>query len=123
MRVLVICKNDDPIKNEGARVATTFLPLQVYGDFPRRARAANSAVGGQNWPNFEHIRDFMVVLVRELSIAMETSFQIRSGPQPDAAHFSQRYSCLNVFTDRQTNGRRLEYLPISSPCEPSAKVS
>ena len=28
MIVLVICKNEDnPIKNEGARVSTTFLPL------------------------------------------------------------------------------------------------
>ena len=34
MHVLVICKNEeDPIKNEFPRVAITFLPLQVYGDF------------------------------------------------------------------------------------------
>ena len=32
--VLGTCKNeDDPIKNEGAGVFTTFLSLQVYGDF------------------------------------------------------------------------------------------
>ena len=45
INVLVTCKNkEDPSKNEGIRVVTTFLPLQVYGDFSRRSRAANSAV-------------------------------------------------------------------------------
>ena len=34
MGVLVACLNEeDPIKNEGARVVTTFLPLNIYGDF------------------------------------------------------------------------------------------
>ena len=32
-------------------------------NFFRRSRAANSTVQGQIWPNFESIRDFMVVLV------------------------------------------------------------
>ena len=64
MHVLVTCKNEeDPIKNEVARVATTFLPIKVYGDFSRRSRAGNSAVRGRIGPNFELIRDFMVVLV------------------------------------------------------------
>ena len=32
--VLVTCKNEeDPIKNEGARVVTTDLPLYVYAEF------------------------------------------------------------------------------------------
>ena len=31
-----------PSKNEGTRVVTTFLPLQVYGDFSRHSRAVNS---------------------------------------------------------------------------------
>ena len=44
MDFLVTCKyEEDPIKNVGARVFTRFLPLQVYGDFSRRSRAANSA--------------------------------------------------------------------------------
>ena len=34
----------DQIKNEGARVFTRFLPLQVYLDFSIRSRAANAAV-------------------------------------------------------------------------------
>ena len=40
---VVACKNEeDPSKNEGTRVVTTFLPLQVYEDFSRHSRAANS---------------------------------------------------------------------------------
>ena len=35
MHVLVFCKNeDDPIKNEGARVLTTFLHYKSMGIFP-----------------------------------------------------------------------------------------
>ena len=40
--VLIVCKNeDDPFKIESTRVVTTFLPLQVYGDFSKRSRAGN----------------------------------------------------------------------------------
>ena len=42
---------------------TRFLPLQVYGDFSRRSRLANSAVLGPIWPNFKLFRDLMDVLV------------------------------------------------------------
>ena len=64
MHVLDTSKNEeDPIKNEGARVFTTFLPLKVYLDFSRRSRAANSAVLGPIWPIFELVRDVMDVLV------------------------------------------------------------
>ena len=42
---------------------TRFLPLLDYGDFSRRSRAANSAVLGPIWPNFELVRDVMDVLV------------------------------------------------------------
>ena len=40
-----------------------FLPLEFYGDFSRRSRAANSAVLGPIWPNFEIVRDLMDVLI------------------------------------------------------------
>ena len=64
MHVLVTCKNeDDRIKTEGARVFTIFLPLYVFGDFSRCPRAANSAVLGLIWPNFELVRDVIDVLV------------------------------------------------------------
>ena len=64
MHVLDSCKNEeDPIKNEGARVFTRFLPLLVFRDFSRGSRAANSAVLGPIWPNFEVVRDVMDVLV------------------------------------------------------------
>ena len=63
MHGLTTCKNEDDRLNEVARVFTRFLPLQVYGDFSRRSRAANSAVLGPIWPNFEVVRDVMYVLV------------------------------------------------------------
>ena len=64
MHVLVTRKNeDDRFKNKVARLFTRFLPLQVYGDFSRRSMAANSAVLGPIWPNFELVRDVMYVLV------------------------------------------------------------
>ena len=41
--VLLICKyEEDPFKIESTREVTTFLPLEVYGDFFKRSRAANS---------------------------------------------------------------------------------
>ena len=59
---LVTCKNEeDPSKNEGTRVVTTFLP--VYGDVSRRSRAANSTVQGLICPNFKPTRDYMCFLV------------------------------------------------------------
>ena len=66
MIVLVTCKNEeDPIKNEGAGVLTTnsILPLKLYWIFFRRSMTAYSAVRGRIGPNFEHIRDIMVVLL------------------------------------------------------------
>ena len=64
MHVLLTCKNEvDQIKNEGARMFTRILPLLVYGVFSRRPRAANSAVLGPIWPNFELVRDVMDVHV------------------------------------------------------------
>ena len=40
IRTLHSNNEEDPIKTEGARVLTTFFPLQVYGDFSRRSMAA-----------------------------------------------------------------------------------
>ena len=34
MHVLVTCKNEDQLKNEGARVVTKFIPLKFMGIFP-----------------------------------------------------------------------------------------
>ena len=51
--VLLICKNEfDLFKIESTRVVTTFLPLQVYGDFLKHSRAANPSVQGLICPNF-----------------------------------------------------------------------
>ena len=56
---LVTCKyEEDPIKNEGARVLT-----RLYDVFFRRSRAANSKVSGGIQPKCELIQAFIVVLV------------------------------------------------------------
>ena len=64
MYVLVTCKYEkDRIKNSRENVETPFSPLQVYGDFFWRSRAANSVVCGRIWPNFELIQALMYVIV------------------------------------------------------------
>ena len=62
MHVLVTYKNEDPIKTEVARVATTFLPLYIYGNFPDTQGPVNSAVHDRIWLNFELIQGLIVVL-------------------------------------------------------------
>ena len=63
MHVLVTCKNeDDSIKNEWARVVTTFFPLLVYWDFSRCSRADIFTFLDPIRPNFELVRDLMDVI-------------------------------------------------------------
>ena len=60
MHVLVTYKNEeDQIKNESDRMATTFLP--VYGYYSRGSRAANSTVPIESWVKLELIKAFMAV--------------------------------------------------------------
>ena len=63
MHVLVSCMNDEvPIKSEGTRVVTTFLPLKSHWGFFSAAQGKLiSAVHGWIWQNFELIRNFMIV--------------------------------------------------------------
>ena len=64
MHVLITCKYEkDPIKNSRENVMTYFSPLQVYGNFFRRSRAANSVVRGRIRPNFELMQALMYVIV------------------------------------------------------------
>ena len=64
MICLVICKNEEnPSKNEGTKVVTTFFPLYVYGDFSRLSRVANSLVPCRILQNCKLIQALMVVLV------------------------------------------------------------
>ena len=59
MVVLHTCKNEeDPIKNEDARVLT-----RLYVVYFRRSRAPNSKVSDGILPKFELIQAFIVVLV------------------------------------------------------------
>ena len=59
MPILVTCKFDDnPIKNEGAIVCTTFAPLLVYGNvWP--SRMSNSEGSNPVWPETELLWDFI----------------------------------------------------------------
>ena len=85
---------------------------------------------------------FPIVSLWELSVAMEARVLIRPGPNPNKAIplndaldkmwsrlalLSYRYLSLKMWThgrtDARTDGRRLDYCTISSPCEPSAQVS
>ena len=64
MYVVVTYKNeDDSIKNEGARVFTKNFPIISLWGFFQTIRASNSVVLGPIWPNFELIRDVIVVLI------------------------------------------------------------
>ena len=64
IHVLITCKYEkDPIKNSGENVMTSFFPIISLWDFFIRPRAANSAVLGPIWPNFELVRDVMDALV------------------------------------------------------------
>ena len=139
MHVIITCKFEkDQIKNSREKVATPFsffiitlsvamgtssriwpnfklscmssLPGSLWGFF-RCSRAANSAVRGPIWLNFELLQALMHVIVTckykkgsdekqlrksgstvfsimtlwELSVAMETRVLIQSGPIPKAA--------------------------------------
>ena len=60
----VTYKNEeDQIKSESARVAATFLPLYVFGNYSRHSRAANSTVPSESWVKFKFNQAFMVVLI------------------------------------------------------------
>ena len=59
MVILVTCKyEEDPIKNEGARVVTT-----LKNQFLSRSRAANSIIGDGILTKLKHIQAFIVVLL------------------------------------------------------------
>ena len=84
---LVTCKNEENLsENEGTRVVTTYLPLQVYKDFPRCSRAANSYVPGRILPNSEQIRDFMGFLVACKNKEIKSKMK--------ALEWSQHYSLI-----------------------------
>ena len=63
MHVLLTCKNE-LIKSKMKELeCSQDSPIISLSGFSRRSRAANSAVLGPIWPNFELVRDVMDVLV------------------------------------------------------------
>ena len=91
---------------------TRFLPLLVYGDSSRRSRAANSAVLGSIWPNFELVQDVIDVLV---------TCQYEEGPikERGARVFTKLYI---IFSDVQGQ-IALELVVVSGRILNSPKLS
>ena len=102
-----LCYLQDPIKNEAARVFTTFSPLYPYGSYRLPWKPEFFPDLAQNLMQpFPHPND------------ASDKIWLRS------AYWLRRNSCLKMFTDRQIDdGRRLDWYTIKSPCEPSAQVS
>ena len=87
MDVPVPCKYEkDPIKNEGARVFTTFSPLYSYGSY----RLPGT-------PEFRS--DLVQNLMHPFPLPNDASDKIWLR----LAHWLQRYSSLKMFTDTHTH--------------------
>ena len=91
MVVLVSCKNEeDPIKNEGDRVATSLLC-----QFSRRSRAGNSTVLDGIRPSFELIQDLWLSSLPARMKKIQSKMKSLELPQ----HFSQ-YKSNHIFSRR-----------------------
>ena len=89
MDVLVTCNyEEDPIKNEGARVDTTFYPLYSYGSYQLPWTPEFRSDLAQNLMQpFSHPNDGSVKILLRL------------------AHWLRRYLSLKMFTDARTDRR------------------
>ena len=89
MDVLVTCKyEEDPVKNEGARVDTTFSPLYPYGSYPLPwTPEFRSDLAENLMQPFPHANDG----------SDKNSLRL--------AHWLRRYSSLKMFTDGRTDAR------------------
>ena len=87
MDVLVTCKyEEDPIKNESARVVTTFFPLKHYGSYPLPWTPELRSDLAQNLMQpFPHPNDGSDKILLRL------------------AHWLRRYSSLKMLTHSQTD--------------------
>ena len=112
MDVLVTCKNEDgSIKNEGARVVATFSHYK-YGDFSRRSRAPNSTVHSPIWPNFEPVRDVMVVLITCKNEADPIKNEGARAFTTLYINFSDAQGQIVVVSGRYTNSFKLSCMPL-----------
>ena len=86
------CKNEeDPIKNEDARVLT-----RLYDVFFRRSRAANSEVSGGILPKFELVQAFIVVFIS----CKNEEDPIKNGGARMLTRFPH-YKSMGIFSDAQ----------------------
>ena len=78
MAVLVTCENeDDPIKNhsEGGTVAILFRIISHWG-FSQMLKCSLHRSLCRIWPNFDLIRDFMVILIKNEGARVATKLNI-----------------------------------------------
>ena len=89
-------RNSNSSKLEGARVDTTFSPLQPYGSYPLPWTPEFRSDLAQNLMQpFPHPNDG----------SDKNSLRL--------AHWLQKYSSLKMFTDGRTDGRRIDRYTIS----------
>ena len=104
MHVLFTCGNEcESIKNEGARVVTTFFPIISLLGFFQTLKG--SLLLSPIWPNFEFARDEMKLLVI-CKLKKLVEFGLSA---------AEIFMFESVY--RRTDRRRLDSAPISSPCE------
>ena len=89
MDVLVTCKyEENPIKNEGARVVTTFSPLQPYGS-----------------PLLPWKPEFQSYLFQNLMQSIPHPNDASDKISLRLAHWLQRYLSLKMFTDTRMHAQ------------------
>ena len=98
MDVLVTCKyEDDLIKNEGARVFTTFSPLYSYGSY-----------------RYPWTPEFQSDLVRNLMHPFPLPNDGSDKIWLRLAHWLRRYSSLKMSTDTQPDTKTHKHLDDGS---------
>ena len=111
MGFLVACKNEEnPIKNEGARVVTT-----LFIDFFRRPRADDSEVSDGILSKFKLIQAFIVVLL----VCKNEEDPLKLKALEWSQHFSH-YKSLEIFPNAQghvTHKSLVGSYRISNPSE------
>ena len=109
MHVVGTCKNEEnPIKTEGTRLATTYLPLKLYMDFSRQSdhniiiqfvrcsRVAIFVASGRILPKFKLLQVFMVALFTFKNKGDPLKMKALQRPQ----HFPH-YMSMGIFQDAQ----------------------
>ena len=76
---------------------TSFFPLYIYGDFFRRSRAANFAVGGPIRPKFELVR----VAIHVIATCKYEKERMKNSRQKVEIPF---FSIITLYVTKKTSG-------------------